>query len=232
MSDADDLDENTRECLYPEQIMPFKRNKLDNDDDENIETFEEIMTIDENDLNATLYDNYTWCFRLTRKGADELTKESIEVRRVYRNRRFIMCLVKNFYFTARTIPYPLLVRGNGAGSSVGCVFLHSIKGLHLDFADPHLQNYCIDLNELMNYGTKGTQYGSVTHEDKVPVPFKLDEGGRIKKFSQDKTVDVLCYTDEIDFWDIKNRLVLHYRGDYVTELMEMTPTPVDPMSGD
>ena len=188
------------------------------------------MKIDENDLNATLYDNYTWCFRMTWKGADELMKESFEVRRVYRNRRFITCLVKNFYLAARAIPYPLLVRGNGAGSLVGHVFLHSIKCMHPDFADPHLQNCCIDLNELMNYGTKGTQYESVS-DDKVPVPFELGKGGRIKKFSQDKTVDVLCYTDNIDFWNIKNRLVLHYRGDYVTDLMEMTPTPVNPMTG-
>ena len=60
----------------------------------------------------------------------------------------------------------------------------------------------------------------------------MGKGGRIKKFSQDKTVDALCYTDDIDFWDIKNRLVLCYRGDYVTDLMEMTPTPVNPMTGD
>ena len=59
----------------------------------------------------------------------------------------------------------------------------------------------------------------------------MGKGGRIKKFSEDKTVDVLFYTDDIDFWDIKNRLVLRYRGDYVTDLMEMTPTPVNPMTG-
>ena len=41
MSDVDDLDENTGERLYPEQMMPFKKNKLDDDDDENIEMFEE-----------------------------------------------------------------------------------------------------------------------------------------------------------------------------------------------
>lgn len=156
ISDVDDLDENTGKCLHPEQIMPFKKNKLDDDNDENIEPFEETMKIDENDLDATLYDNYMWCFRMTRKGADELMKESFEVRRVYRNRRFITCLVKNFYLAARAILYPLLVRGNGAGSLVGRVFLHSIKCMHLDFADPHLQNCCIDLNKLMNYGTKGT----------------------------------------------------------------------------
>ena len=231
MSDADDLDENTGERLHPEQIMPFKKNKIDDDNDENIEMFEETMEMDENNLDATLWDNYMWCFRMMWKGADELMKESFEVRRVYRNRRFITCLVKNFYLAARAIPYPLLVRGKGAGSSVGHVFLHSIKYMHPDFANPHLQNCCIDLNKLMNYGTKGTQYGSVS-DDKVPVPFELGKGGRIKKFSQDKTVDVLCYTDDIDFWDIKNRLVLLYRGDYVTNLMEMTPTPVNPMTGD
>ena len=60
----------------------------------------------------------------------------------------------------------------------------------------------------------------------------MGKGGRIKKFSEDKTVDALCYTDDIDCWDIKNRLVLRYRGDYVTDLMEMTPTPVNPMTGD
>ena len=231
MSDTDDLDENAGERLHPEQIMPFKKNKIDDDDDENTETFKETMKIDKNNLDATLYDNYTWCFRMTQKGADELMKESFDVRRVYRNRRFITCLVKNFYLAARAIPYPLLVRGNGAGSSVGHVFLHSIKRMHPDFHDPHLQNCCIDLNELMNYGTKGTQYGSIS-DDKVPVPFKLGKGGRIKKFSEDKTVDVLCYTDDIDFWDIKNRLVLCYKGDYVTDLNEMTLTPVNPMTGD
>ena len=231
MSDADDLDENTGEHLHLEQIMPFKKNKIDDDDDENTETFEETMKIDENDFDATLYGNYMWCFRMTRKGADELTKESFDVTRVYRNRRFITCLVKNFYLAARTIPYPLLVRGNGAGSLVGHVFLHSIKCMPLDFHDPHLQNCCIDLNELMNYGTKGTQFGSVS-DDKVPVPFEFGKGGRIKKFSEDKTVDVLCCADDVDFWDIKNRLVLHYRGDYVSDLNEMTPTPVNPMTGD
>ena len=168
MSDADDLDENTGERLHPEQIMPFKKNKIDEDDDKNTEMFEETMKLDENDLDATLYDNYTWCYRMTRKGADDLRKESFKVRRVYRNRRFITCLVKNFYSAARAIPYPLLVRGNGAGSLVGCVFLHSIKRMHADFHDPHLQNCYIDLNELMNYGTKGTLYGSVS-DDKVPV---------------------------------------------------------------
>ena len=132
--------------------MSLKKNKIDEDDDENTETFEETMKLDENDLDATLYDNYTWCFRMTRKGAEELTKESFEVRRVYRNRRFITCLVKNFYLAARAIPYPLLVRGNRAGSSVGHVFLHSIKRMHADFHDPP----CLDLNKLMNYGMKGT----------------------------------------------------------------------------
>ena len=235
MSDADDVDQNTGECLYPEQIMPFRRNKLDKNDDDgtvNVETFEETMNIDENGLDVTFYDNYTWCFRMIRKGADELTKESVEVRRVYKNRRFITCLVKNFYSAARAIPYPLFVRGNGAGSSAGHVLLYSMhKGMHLDFADRDLQKCCIDLNELLNYGTKGTQYGNVS-DNKVPFPFELGKGGRIKKFSQDKTVDVLCYTDKVDFWDIKNSLLLRYRGDYVTQLIEITPTPVDPMTGD
>ena len=234
LSDADEVDQNTGEHLYPEQIMPFKKNKLDDDEDdeENIETFKETMNITENDLDATLYDNYTWCFRMTRKGVDDKTKESFEVRRVYRNRRFITCLVKNFYSAARAIPYPLLVRGNGAGSSAGCVFLYSMhKGMKQNFDDRDLQRCCIDLNELLNYGTKGIQYGNVSR-DKEVVPFELGKGGRIKIFSQDKTVDVLCYTDEVDFWDIKSRLLLRYRGDYVTELTEITPTPVNPMTGD
>ena len=42
----------------------------------------------------------------------------------------------------------------------------------------------------------------------------------------------MCYTDEVDFWDIKKRLLLRYRGDYVSQLTEITPTPVDPMTGD
>ena len=179
MSDTDEVDQNTGERLYPEQIMPFKKNKLgdDKDDEENIEKFEETMNMAEDDLDATLYDNYTWCFRMTRKGADEFTKESFEVRRVYRNRRFITCLVKNFYSAARAIPYPLLVRGNGAGSSAGRVFLYSMhKGMQPNFADCDLQRCCIDLNELLNYGMKGIQYGNVLH-DKEPVPFELGKGG-------------------------------------------------------
>ena len=234
LSDADEVDQNTGERLYPQQVMPFKKNMLDDDEDdeENIETFEETMNMAENDLDATLYDNYTWCFRMTRKGADNYTKESFEVRRVYRNRRFITCLVKNFFSAARAIPYPLLVRGNGAGSSAGRVFLYSThKGMKPNFNDLDLQRCCIDLNELLNYGTKGIQYGNVSR-DREPVPFELGRGGRIKTFSQDKTVDVLCYTDEVDFWDIKSRLLQRYRGDIVTELTEITPTRVDPMTGD
>ena len=173
MSDADEVDQNTRECLYPEQIMPFKKNKLDNDNEENIEMFKETMKMTENNLDVTLYDNYTWCFQMTRKGADEFTKESFKVRRVYRNRRFIMCLVKTFYLAARAIPYPLLVRGNGAGSSAGHVFLYSMhKGMQLNFANRDLQRCCIDLNKLLNYGTKGIQYGNVSRY-KEPVPFEL-----------------------------------------------------------
>ena len=42
----------------------------------------------------------------------------------------------------------------------------------------------------------------------------------------------MCYTDEVDFWDIKSRLLLRYRGDYVSQLTEITPTSVDPMTGD
>ena len=42
MSDADEVDQNTGECLYPEQIMPFKKNKLDDDDEENIETSKKL----------------------------------------------------------------------------------------------------------------------------------------------------------------------------------------------
>ena len=68
ISDVDDLDENTGERLHPEQIMRFKKNKIDDDNDENIETFEETMEMDENDLDATLWDNYTWCFRMVQTG--------------------------------------------------------------------------------------------------------------------------------------------------------------------
>ena len=52
---------------------------------------------------------------LARKGSVRETADSFTARAVYRNRRFITVVVRNFYHAARRIPYPLLTRGDGVG---------------------------------------------------------------------------------------------------------------------
>ena len=73
------------------------------------------------------------------------TDRSMRVRAVYRNHRFITCIIRNFYRSAHHIPYPVLFCGDGIGGKEGAVFLYTQKRLtpELDKEAPP-----IDLNEL------------------------------------------------------------------------------------
>ena len=95
MSDEDDVCENSGERIHPRQVMTFKKNKQiedDENDDGDPESFRETMWIPEQDLNHTAYDNYTYKYGTLRKGMVDETEESIRVRAVYRNHRFITCI--------------------------------------------------------------------------------------------------------------------------------------------
>ena len=160
------------------------------------------------DLDHTEFNKYTFMYTLARKGAVTLTKDSFDVRAVYRHHRFITIVVKIFYNCARAIPYPILTRGDGVGGVVGRVFLYRRKRMLPDFTDPHLQNPCIDLNELINWGRKGVVFGNREDVDLEVEPFVVGRGGRIKKFSEDKVVDVEFYTDEFDFALVKESMMM------------------------
>ena len=160
MSDEDDVCENSGERIHPRQVMTFKKNNEieddDDDDDGKPESFKETMWIPKQELDHTVYDNYTYKYGTLRKGMVDETDRSMRVRAVYRNRRFITCIIRNFYRSARHIPYPVLFRGDGIGGIEGAVFLYTQKHLtpELDEKAPP-----IDLNELQNWGRKGVIFG-------------------------------------------------------------------------
>ena len=133
MSDEDDVCENSGERIHPRQVMTFKKNDQieddDDDDDGKPESFKETMRIPEQELDHTVYDNYTYKYGTLRKGKVDETDRSMRVRAVYRNRRFITCIIRNFYGSARHIPYPVLFRGDGIGGIEGAVFLYTTKRL-------------------------------------------------------------------------------------------------------
>ena len=64
MSDEEELCQNSGQRIHPVQVMPFRRNNKiadDDDDDEPCpEKFRDTVRIPEQELDHTLYDNYTW----------------------------------------------------------------------------------------------------------------------------------------------------------------------------
>ena len=163
MSDEEELCQNSGERIHPVQVMPFRRNKNvpdDDDDDDPIpEKFRDTVRIPEQELDHTLYDNFTWQYGIQRGAVSKLVKDSFHVRGVYRNRRFITCMVRNFYRAARHIPYPLIFRGDGVGGIISRVFLYRAKRRSPDFTNRHLHGPGIDLQELRNWGRKGVIFG-------------------------------------------------------------------------
>ena len=68
----------------------------------------------------------------------------------------------------------------------------------------------IDLNELKNWGRKGVIFGDRADLHLEVVPFTLSQGGRIKKYSEDKIIDIEG-NDELNFCNVKSRIILRYR---------------------
>ena len=134
MSDEDEVCENSGARIHPQQVITFKKNKQiqDDEDDDDGEpvSFRETIRIPKQDLDHTAYDNYTYKYGTLRKGMVDETKQSIRVRAVYRNCRFITCIIQNFYRSAHHIPYPLLFHGDGIGGIEGAVLLYTQK--HFD----------------------------------------------------------------------------------------------------
>ena len=212
MSDEDDVCENSGERIHPHQVMTFKKNDQiedddDDDDDGKPESFKETMRIPKQELDHTVYDNYTYKYGTLRKGKVDKTNRSMRVCAVYRNCRFITCIIRNFYRSARHIPYPVLFRGDGIGGIEGAIFLYTQKRLTpvLDEEAPP-----IDLNELQNWGRKGVIFGNRENLFQEVVPFELRQGGRIKKYSEDKIVEIEG-EEKVDFCDIKVRIFDCYR---------------------
>ena len=103
------------------------------------------------------------------------------------------------------------MRGDGVRGFEDKVFLYEEKRLRPDFMDPHLDTPCIDLNELKKWGKKGVIFGDRKDLEAEMVPFELRQGGRIKKFAEDKKVDVEDWTDEGFFGVQKSSVVWrHY----------------------
>ena len=71
----------------------------------------------------------------------------------------------------------------------------------------------IDLNELQNWGRKGVIFGDRADLYQEVVLFELRQGGRIKKYSEDKIIDIEG-DDELNFCNIKSRIIHHYRMFY------------------
>ena len=195
-SDNDKKDQNTEEDVYPVvRRYRFRKNKHvqddEDDEDSDFESVQDSMKIPEQELDHTLYDDYTHSYALRRRGVVDITKDAIEVRGVYRNRRFITTVLKSFYCSARCIPYPLLTRSDGIGGVKGRHFLYKSKRILPDFSDPKLQNPCIDLNELQNWGRKGVIFGNRRDVLNVEmVPFVVGRGGRVKKTNEEQEVNV------------------------------------------
>ena len=205
MSDEDDMCENSGERIHPGQVMTFKKNNEieddDDDDDGKPESFKETMWILEQELDHTVYDNYTYKYGTLRKGMVDETDRSMRVRAVYRNCRFITCIIQNFYCSAHHIPYPVLFHRRHRRCSLP---LHS-KAFELDEEAPP-----IDLNELQNWGRKGVIFSDREDLFKEVMPFELRQGGRIYKYSEDKIVEIEG-EEQVDFCDIKVRIFDCYR---------------------
>ena len=117
--------------------------------------------------------------------------------------------MKHFYRAARQILYPLIFRGDGVGGILSHVFLYKAKRRSPDFTDCHLHGPGIDLQELRNWGCKGVIFGDCNDLDLEVVPFQIKHGGRIKRFGEDKIVDIIN-NDKMDFCQIKNVRITRY----------------------
>ena len=162
-----------------------------------------------------------------RKGKVTLMKRSLDVRAVYREKRFLTVLVRNFYLCGRGIPYTVLMRGDGVGGVVGRHFLFEQKRLDLQLDSP-LEKPWIDLNEIRNWGERGIIFGDRQDRYLDTVPFEVGKGGRVKKFTEDKVVDVIWYTDETNFSELKFQILERIFGDAcraVGENMRLDPYP-------
>ena len=225
-SDEDELCRNTEERLHPMRKKVFRRNKSIKDDSDS-DTEEDTMGIPEQDLDYTLYDNKTRMYSLARKGKVTLTKRSLDVRAVYREKRFLTVLIRNFYLCGRGIPYMVLMRGDGIRGVVGRHFLFEQKRLDPQLDSP-LEKLWIDLNEIRNWGERGIIFGDRQDRYLDTVPFEVGKGGRVKKFVEDKVVDVIWYTDETNFSELKFQILERIFGDArhaVGENMRLDPYP-------
>ena len=157
-SDEDDVCKNTKRRIHPYRQKVFKKNMHVEETEWESENDEEMMNIPEEELDFTAYDHLTRMYSLARKGKVTLTQRSLEVRGVYRGKRFITVLVCNFYLSVRAIPYMKLMRCDGVGGVVGRKFLYEMKRMESDEDSP-LERLWIDLNKLANWGTKGIIYG-------------------------------------------------------------------------
>ena len=98
----------------------------------------------------------------------------------------------------------------------------------------------IDLNELQNWGCKGVIFGDRADLYQEVGPFKLRQGGRIKKYSEDKIIDIKG-DDELDFCNVKSRIIHRYRMFYkecvilkypYEKFKEPEPIPALPLPAD
>ena len=98
----------------------------------------------------------------------------------------------------------------------------------------------IDLNELQNWGRKGVIFGDRADLYLEVVPFELRQGGRIKKYSEDKIIDIEG-DDELDFCNVKTRIIHCYRMFYkecvilkypYEKFKELEPIPALPLPAD
>ena len=71
----------------------------------------------------------------------------------------------------------------------------------------------IDLNELQNWERKGVIFADRADLYLEVVPFELRQGGRIKKYSEDKIIDIEG-DDELNFCNVKTRIIHCYRMFY------------------
>ena len=222
-SDDDETCLNTGQRLYPKvrrKISMRKNTRIEDDDDD---SEAETRKMDEQDLDWTRRDPYTHSYLLTRKGKVTLTEKSLVVRAVYRHRRFITVLAKNFYECARNIPYTSMMKCDGVGGVVGRVFLFQQKRMKRGKLD-EMSFPSIDLNELKRWSQKGIISGR--REDRLleVVPFEIRQGGRIKKFSEDKIVEIEKEEDEMAFCRRKAALHFQCREEDYTEEFLYTPT--------
>ena len=209
-SDENETCENTKERLYPKvtRKISMRKNRRVKDDEDDDDSEAETRKMHSQDMDWTVRDPYTHSYHLARRGKVTLTENSFECRAVYRHRRFITVMVKNFYQSARCIPYDALTRCDGVGGVVGRVFLFKAKRLER-MRENELVFPTVDLNELMRWGQKGIIFGDRMDRNQEVVPFEVSQGGRIKKFAEDKILDVVTYTDEFEFFRQKDSMHMH-----------------------